>query len=163
MSVILVVVSDPTLSCGSLLCLGGWGEGPSSHFPPRDPPRFSWEFPAGKRSCLLRRLPLRKEREDGEGGPPAIDPNDGGPRVLTIYTNNPGENLVQKHKTIRFDVVAQSIPNSALQSRKMDSPQITAQFSTEMREPMDFPTEISLPACRRPHAGKNFPVFSCKL
>lgn len=79
------------------------------------------EFPAGKRSCLLR-LPIRKERERGEGGGgggrvPAIDPNVGG--VLTIYTNNLGENLVQKFKTIRFDVVgerpAQSIPNSALQ------------------------------------------------
>ena len=52
----------------------------------------------------------------GGGGVPAIDPNVGG--VLTIYTNNPGENLVQKHKNITFDVVgerpAQSIPKSAL-------------------------------------------------
>ena len=58
-----------------------------------------------------------------------------------------------------------SIPKSALQTwktRKMDSPQITAQFSeasqTEMREPFDFPTEIFMPTC-----GKNFPVSPCKL
>ena len=124
MSVILVVVSDPTLSCGSLLCLGGWGEGPSSHLPPRDPPRFLWESNSQREREVVSSADFhsgRRERESGGGwgggGVPAIDPNVGG--VLTIYTNNPGENLVQKFKTIRFDVVgerpAQSIPNSALQ------------------------------------------------
>ena len=51
--------------------------------------------------CLLRKLPLRR----GERGPSAIDPNVGG--GLTIYTNHPGGNLVQKHKTITFDVVGE--------------------------------------------------------
>ena len=27
--------------------------------------------------------------------------------ILTIYTNHPSENLVQKHKTIKFDVVGE--------------------------------------------------------
>ena len=45
----------------------------------------------------------------------------------------------------------------------MDSPQITAQFSTEMRDPFDFPTEIFLPGFRRLHAGKNFQAFPCKV
>ena len=54
---------------------------------------------SGKAEC---RLPLRKKRQRG---PLAIDPNVGG--VLTIYTNNPGENRVQKHKTLRFDVVGE--------------------------------------------------------
>ena len=27
--------------------------------------------------------------------------------VLTIYTNHPGENVVHKYKTIKFDVVVQ--------------------------------------------------------
>lgn len=116
MSVILVVVSDPTLSCGSLVCLGGWGEGPSSHLPPRDPPRFLWESNSQREREVVSSDFQSGRRERG-GRVPAIDPNVGG--VLTIYTNNPGENLVQKFKTIRFDVVgerpAQSIPNSALQ------------------------------------------------
>ena len=38
-------------------------------------------------------------------------------------------------------------------SRKMDSPQITAQFSTEMREPFDFSTEIFLPGSHREHTA----------
>ena len=73
------------------------------------PPQTS--TPKGERERVVG------EGGGGGGGVPAIDPNVGG--VLTIYTNNPGENLVQKFKTIRFDVVgerpAQSIPNSALQ------------------------------------------------
>ena len=52
--------------------------------------------------CLLRKhSPLRR----GERGPPAIDPNFGG--VLIIYINHPAGNLVQKHKTVRFDVVGE--------------------------------------------------------
>ena len=52
--------------------------------------------------CLLRKhSPLRR----GERGPPAIDPNVGG--VLIIYINHPAGNLVQKHKTVRFDVVGE--------------------------------------------------------
>ena len=58
--------------------------------------------------CLLRRPPLRRR----ETGPLTIDPNVGG--VLTIYTNHSGENLAQKHKTIKFDVVGER--KSALQS-----------------------------------------------
>ena len=59
--------------------------------------------------CLLRKLPLRR----GERGPSAIDPNVGG--VLTIYTNNPSENVVQKHKTIRFYVVGERAATKYLQ------------------------------------------------
>ena len=58
--------------------------------------------------CLLRRPPLRRR----ETGPPSIDPNVGG--LLTIYTNHPVENLAQKTKTIKFDVVGER--KSALQS-----------------------------------------------
>ena len=90
----------------------------------------------------------------------AIDPNVGG--VLTIYTNHPGGNLVQKHKTIRFAVVGERAATKYPQISVTGSPLITAQFSeasqTEMREPFVFPTEIFLPTC-----GKNFPVFPCKL
>ena len=74
-------------------------------------------IPSGKEKLSPQTSNPEGEREGGGGRVPAIDPNVGG--VLTIYTNNPGENLVQKFKTIRFDVVgerpAQSIPNSALQ------------------------------------------------
>ena len=29
------------------------------------------------------------------------------PRMLTIYTNHPGGNIVHKHKTIKFDLVGE--------------------------------------------------------
>ena len=60
------------------------------------------ESALGVMGCLLRKnSPLRR----GERGPPAMDPNVGG--VLTTYINHPAGNLVQKHKTVRFDVVGE--------------------------------------------------------
>ena len=74
--------------------------------------------------------------------------------ILTIYTNHPSENLVQKHKTIKFDVVGElptkrytqnkvsprrSIPKSAEQtkkSRKIASTQITCHIF------FSFPNEV---------------------
>ena len=60
-------------------------------------------------------------------------------RVLTIKTDNPGGNLVQKHKTIKFNVVgeqpATKYPKSALQtwkSRKIASSQITDHIFTKL-------------------------------
>ena len=89
---------SPSLSSVSL-GLGGWGEGPSSHLPPRS----SADFHTGRKV-------LRKKRERG---PSAIDPNVGG--VLTIYTNHPVGNLVQKDKTIRFDEVGERAATKYLQ------------------------------------------------
>ena len=60
------------------------------------------ESALGVMGRLLRKdSPLRR----GERGPPAIDANVGG--VLAIYINPPTGNLVQKHKTLRFDVVGE--------------------------------------------------------
>ena len=86
--------------------------------------------------------------------------------ILTIYTNHPSENLVQKHKTIKFDVVRElptkkytqnkvspcrSIPKSAEQtkkSRKIASTQITGHiffsFPNEMARTIWFSNWISV-------------------
>ena len=90
--------------------------------------------------------------------------------ILTIYTNHPSENLVQKHKTIKFDLVGElptkkytqnkvsprrRIHKSAEQtkkSRKIASTQITGHVSlasqTKWSEPFDFPTGFLFSLCK---------------
>ena len=51
-------------------------------------------------ACCVRRLDRRDrtmKREHWEEGKR--------PRMLTIYTNHPGGNIMHKHKTIKFDLV----------------------------------------------------------
>ena len=50
--------------------------------------------------------------------------------MLTIYANNPGGNLVHKHKTLKFDAVVERLATKYIQiswkSIKIASPHITA-------------------------------------
>ena len=79
------------------------------------------------------------------------------PSMLTIHTNHLGGNLVQKHWTIKFDVVGEGQATKYIQIIKVNrincewrmlSPEITQRIfsedlQTESCEPFDFPTTIS--------------------